>query len=244
MRLGNCSFTLLCAALLISGCSASRLRQSTENEFVSPGDSGPPHEYDYSSQPSSRAVPPPPAPPALGVSRVKRVGFLRELGSRLRGSFGHQPSATCGDDNCAERRDACRSDSGYCNCGSETSCGCCSNDGCGDSCRDDRTRGDDRHPCLADCLGDPFLEEDPLTAPDLEAVSPTAPQPALPQLPVLPQPQLRTMSQAESRQQGASVPLPLQRTIIEPPNWPSRRSVTSAISPGRVIEHMLIQPRH
>lgn len=109
------------ALLFLAGCSAHRqaLQTDSESDATDPvpmpirhadeydfrnGD----HEYEPSrssgdrSGPSSTPVPPPvrleepaPAPPAIGISRVKSVSWLRGVGRR-------SESINCGDDACGD----------------------------------------------------------------------------------------------------------------------------------------------
>ena len=119
MRLERKSL-LACTLLLLTGCSAARHFRSAASEDVSPDrvplpvrhadeyDTGEEnYDYEYESRPSRdddsmrprSSVPPAPpmrepvpAPPAVGVSRVKSVSWLRR-------SENNSHQMTCGDDN-------------------------------------------------------------------------------------------------------------------------------------------------
>lgn len=118
MRLERKSL-LACALLLLTGCSAARHSRSAASESISPDrvplpirhadeyDNGEEnYDYEYESNPSRdddsltpRSSLPPaapmrepvPAPPAIGVSRVKSVSWLRR-------SAENSPQSTCGAD--------------------------------------------------------------------------------------------------------------------------------------------------
>ena len=123
MRLERNSFIAI-TLLLMAGCSANRLARQADSVSDSADDVPMPirhadgydsdlgdHEYNpFPSSgdrpgPSRPPVPPPvpvhepvPAPPAIGVSRVKSVSWLRGAGHK-------SASDTCGDDTCG---DGCR----------------------------------------------------------------------------------------------------------------------------------------
>ncbi len=105
--------------LLMTGCSANRQALQSENEYNAPEpvpmpmrhadeyDSGQ-HDYDFAPQdgespsrsdaPVPQPVPtrePVPAPPAIGVSRIKSVGWLRSTAHEQDGDKCSEPA--CGD---------------------------------------------------------------------------------------------------------------------------------------------------
>ena len=92
MRLLRISLVAIVATTIFSGCSASRYRISF---FRDRDDSASAlqdeHEYspspDRASDDEFRNPPgePVPAPPAMGISRVKSVSFLKDLGGKLHG---------------------------------------------------------------------------------------------------------------------------------------------------------------
>ncbi len=107
MRLGRISWLALLASagLSLSGCSASRSASRADSyeplraaeppyhssEYDPPGlpEQSPEFRRERSAplSPQSPIPEPPPVPPAVGVSRVKSVSFLQEVGSPLRGYF-------------------------------------------------------------------------------------------------------------------------------------------------------------
>ena len=104
MRLKRISLFALMTLALTSGCSANRnaaasLRGERER-FTEP----PRHDHEYSpslTPGDDEFVEPPsgepaPAPPALGVSRVKSVSWLRDLGSKKR--TVPEPDLSCSDE--------------------------------------------------------------------------------------------------------------------------------------------------
>lgn len=91
MRLLRISLVALVALTITTGCSASRyklgLQRDRDDRSSSQNDD---HEYspragepsDDFREPSGEPVP---APPAMGISRVKSVSFLKDIGDKLHG---------------------------------------------------------------------------------------------------------------------------------------------------------------
>ena len=125
MRLAKYSLLAVSALMTFSGCAAYRSAgKATVNEpsdtfipprhtqeFDPPGESeyrlNPPHDY----RPNGSAAPiqPPPVPPAIGISRVKSVGLIRDLGTRVSSSFRGKdescvpsPAPCVSEENCGE----------------------------------------------------------------------------------------------------------------------------------------------
>lgn len=97
MRPGRISLIAIMAILAASGCSASRSTILPDDGGDAQPEVPPRHDTDYSPDPwesdeaSPGTVPPVPsgeplpAPPATGVSRVKSVSWLKDLGSKIQG---------------------------------------------------------------------------------------------------------------------------------------------------------------
>lgn len=123
----------LVSALLLTfaiGCSANRNKATALPGSLDHGTEPPRHEHEYTPHPDRAddfLNPPPvpsqqqfrepvPAPPALGVSRVKSVSWLKDVGARL-----NRKPAPCGQD-CSDEQivgkytaiDACTPDSDHC----------------------------------------------------------------------------------------------------------------------------------
>jgi hypothetical protein len=115
MRLKRISLFAMLLLALASGCSASRnaitpLRDRDDHEALPPRHD---HEYspgtegseDFQNPPESNGpLEPVPAPPAFGVSRVKSVGWIKDLGAK----FHRKPVAPrseCTDElSCADQK--------------------------------------------------------------------------------------------------------------------------------------------
>ena len=91
MRLLRISLVALVAMTITTGCSASRyklgLQRDRDDRSSSQNDD---HEYSpRAGEPSDDfrepAGEPVPAPPAMGISRVKSVSFLKDIGDKLHG---------------------------------------------------------------------------------------------------------------------------------------------------------------
>lgn len=104
MRLKRISLFALMSLVVASGCSANRYAATSlrgERERVT---EPPRHDHEYSpslTPDDDEFLEPPtgepaPAPPALGVSRVKSVSWLREFGSRKREV--QAPDLSCSDE--------------------------------------------------------------------------------------------------------------------------------------------------
>lgn len=87
MRIERISLVCILSLSALSGCSANRAARTSHDEVVAP----PVHQHEYSpgmyegdrsAPPSDSPGEPVPAPPAIGVSRVKSVGWLRDLTRR------------------------------------------------------------------------------------------------------------------------------------------------------------------
>ncbi len=87
MRIERISLVCFLSLSALSGCSANRAARSSDDSVVAP----PSHQHEYSpgmyeddrsAPPSDSPGEPVPAPPAIGVSRVKSVGWLRDLTRR------------------------------------------------------------------------------------------------------------------------------------------------------------------
>jgi len=113
MRLKRITLFALLSVMLASGCTASRHAASSLQNDVEPVTRPPRHDHEYSPSltPESndfRNPPgidspkePVPAPPALGVSRVKSVSWLKDLGTKFNGSPGRSDSA-CSELSCSD----------------------------------------------------------------------------------------------------------------------------------------------
>lgn len=120
MRLNGFSRLALAASLGLSGCAAYRTPTPSEsyvpNRHVEPPRhssefnpySGPEGFSDQPVAPQSPQTPlpePPPIPPAKGISRVKSVSLLKDLGARLTGQHrpvGQSRAASCTDPKCTD----------------------------------------------------------------------------------------------------------------------------------------------
>lgn len=100
MRIERISLVCVLSLSALSGCSANRATRTSNDDVVAP----PSHQHEYSpglyedersAPPSDSPREPVPAPPAIGVSRVKSVGWLRDLTRR-------KDSRSCTDD-CASQ---------------------------------------------------------------------------------------------------------------------------------------------
>ena len=138
MRPANrCSIFVL-AILLLTGCGTTApVSRPVAFRTLGPAATEPAqnHEIDPDSESAKTLIPPvrnppPPAPPAYGMSRVKRVGFFRVFGSRRNTDSDYRetptngnecgPSVCCPNDDCGSSQDACCDQSG---CGPASSCG-------------------------------------------------------------------------------------------------------------------------
>lgn len=138
----------LVAVTLFSGCGATR--SSRDDSFSPSGDAvSTSTEKRSASGHSKFPAPPPPAPPAYGVSHIKSIGFLRAFGG------GHCDDncgdAACADtctDNCAEKcDDKCSDSCGLFRFGGKRRWGICcdKSEDCGSECTSDCAEGCDSH---------------------------------------------------------------------------------------------------
>ncbi len=121
MRIERISLVCFLSLSALSGCSASRAARTSNDDVVAP----PSHQHEYSprmyeedgSAPSSDSPREPvPAPPAIGVSRVKSVGWLRDLTRR-------KDSKSCTED-CATQEFPVGACSSIETCAPEAECVC------------------------------------------------------------------------------------------------------------------------
>ena len=115
MRLKRISLLAMLLLALASGCSASRNAITPLRDREDHGALPPRHDHEYSpgtdgsedfqNPPESNGpLEPVPVPPAFGVSRVKSVGWIKDLGAKF-----HRkpvtPSSECKDDlSCADQK--------------------------------------------------------------------------------------------------------------------------------------------
>lgn len=176
----------------------------------------------------------------------------------------------CADDDCCGTSECCQTDECCAtdDCCSENQCciepECCAPTDCNECAVDWYTESqctDDRHPCLAERLEDPFLEE---SVPEVEEEQelkspvPAAPEPNLQPHAWLPSPYSEIS--ASSATGGAYFPDSTNNaeSIVEPPQWPGRRNVQQVITHRSiamekqtegtvirqpVIHRIVIQPR-
>ena len=279
---------------LLVGCGATR---NSRHHSDRPTHSEPPAAADKATSQG----PPPPAPPAYGVSFVRQVGFLQAFGGRRSPFKGHGCIAGLGD-RCGERAECCgeRCADGCCEtaCGEKVGCssgkmrslfgrfgdglclfvkkrraaaGCsaeciegeCCDDGCSRNACCDPVCGDagcgcgytdnDRHPCLAECLDDPFVEDEidaPETGESVEEALPeetetkAVPEPLAPVPPA--QAWLLTpftgISSEHTSQSYFPDPAGRHRQIFEPPRWRGRRVERRSASHQQISVHRPVQP--
>lgn len=113
MRLKRILLFALMSVLVASGCTANRHRATSLTNDIEPVVEPPRHDHEYSPSltpehdefrdpPESRGPKEPvPAPPALGVSRVKSVSWLKDLGTKLHGP-SRRTVGTCPDLGCSD----------------------------------------------------------------------------------------------------------------------------------------------
>ena len=115
MRLKRISLFAMLSLALASGCSASRnaitpLRDRDDHGALPPRHD---HEYspgtegseDFQKPPESDGpLEPLPAPPAFGVSRVKSVGWIKDLGAKFHRKPVAPPSECTDDLSCADQK--------------------------------------------------------------------------------------------------------------------------------------------
>lgn len=279
---------------LLVGCGATRNSRHhsdrpTHSESPAPAD-----------QATSQG-PPPPAPPAYGVSFVRQVGFLQAFGGRRSPFKGRGCDAECGN-RCGEQAECCgeRGNDGCCDtaCGEKDGCssgkirglfgrfgeglclfgkkrdaaaGCsnacaegeCCDDGCTSNGCCDPVSGDagcgcvysgnERHPCLAECLDDPFVENE-IDAPVIEELVEEAPVEETEATPVpdalapvpsgqawLPRPFTRISSEHTSQSYFPD-PAGRRTQIVEPPGWRGRRVERRSASYQQISVHRPVQP--
>lgn len=114
MRLKRISLFALLSVAIMSGCSASRNAKTPLRDSRDRVTEPPRHDHEYSPAPDqskqfqdhpaeNAPSEPIPAPPALGISRVKSVSWLKDLGSKFHRKPGNL-DPPCSD---AERIDNC-----------------------------------------------------------------------------------------------------------------------------------------
>ncbi|RLS78623.1 MAG: hypothetical protein DWI00_03510 [Planctomycetota bacterium] len=115
MRLKRISLFAMLSLVLASGCSASRnaitpLRDRDDHDALPPRHD---HEYspgtedseDFQNPPESNGpLEPVPAPPAFGVSRVKSVGWIKDLGAKFHRKPVAPPSECADELSCADQK--------------------------------------------------------------------------------------------------------------------------------------------
>jgi hypothetical protein len=279
---------------LLVGCGTTR---NSRHHSDRPTHSEPPALADEA--PSQG--PPPPAPPAYGVSFVRQVGFLQAFGGRRSPFRGRGCDAECGN-RCGERAECCgeRGNDGCCDtaCGEKDGCSSvkmrglfgrfgdglglfgkkrraaagCSNETAEAECCDDACTsnvccdpvcgdagcgcgysGNERHPCLAECLDDPFVEdeietpvagdlveealpEETETTPVPEALAPVTPAQVWLSTP------FTGISLEHTRQSSFPDPAGRRRQIVEPPRWRGRRVERRSASHQQISVHGPVQP--
>ena len=146
MRLKRISLFAMLSLALASGCSASRnaitpLRDRDDHGALPPRHD---HEYspgtedsdDFQNPPENNGpLEPVPAPPAFGVSRVKSVGWIKDLGAKLHRKPAAPPSECSEELSCSDQElvgkcsalDPCVTES---ECVTETSEACCEERAC------------------------------------------------------------------------------------------------------------------
>lgn len=114
MRLKRISLFAILSLALASGCSASRNAITPLRDRDEHGPLPPRHDHEYSPGTESSddfqnppqtdgPLEPVPAPPALGVSRVKSVGWIKDLGARLHRKPTAPPSECTDELSCSDQ---------------------------------------------------------------------------------------------------------------------------------------------
>jgi len=355
MRQSTRFYVFVLAVTLLSGCAATASsRSGGDSDGSHSGGSG-----GGATQPTPDPGPPPPAPPAYGVSYIRNVSFLRDLGwhnrsknrdcvvddcgenksdcgdcvadstcdhrflgclfgSRRCDAFGETDgcvddaacceegcdsasrhswldrfrcrphswslfrrhskedcgeekccsaeTACCNSDDCAEvvskrrcllgghswlyRLCSCCKDCAAEDCGEADCCQTeCCNDGCVDNSCVESGCSDVRHPCLADRMEDPFLDDVPSLpaepsqpASEVPTPVPTAPRPTEPHAWVpSPYAEISTGSQQSASKMHAPYQQQ-QRHIVKPQPWP-RRPVAKPVRSMQPIVHRSVTTR-
>ena len=129
MRLNRIPLFALMSVLIASGCSASRSSLKALRGGGEDVETPPSHDHEYSPAPydgdddfrpptpHSQPGEPVPAPPAIGVSRVKSVGWLKDLGEKM-----HPRTDSCIED-CVTDEELIGKCSSIDSCTSEAGCG-------------------------------------------------------------------------------------------------------------------------
>ena len=146
MRLKRMSLFAMLSLALASGCSASRNAVTPLRDRDDHGALPPRHDHEYSpgtegsddfqNPPESNGpLEPVPAPPAFGVSRVKSVGWIKDLGAKLHRKPAAPPSQCTDELSCSDQElvgkcsavDPCVTES---KCVTETPEACCEERAC------------------------------------------------------------------------------------------------------------------
>lgn len=153
--------SVLVGAVAFSGCSAGRWNQPGQSETrqaaapprhssefdASPGRSGDVRPRRPDSSPGFAT--PPPVPPADSLSPIRSVGFLRDLGAKMRRPLSGQPTSDVVVSTTCTVKDPCVAD----NCGDA---GASVTERCGAHCGDSSTK---TPGCTDDCIAENTCSE-------------------------------------------------------------------------------------